>query len=128
MPLRDDLTLRERAVLDLLRRGQSNRQIAERLVIAEKTVETHLTRVYGKLGVRGRAEAIADAFTRAPSASGAGLGGPEAGSAAIEQLSLVRGYTELLAADGRLPPRSRALAREALLAAQAATRALRGPR
>ena len=53
------LTAREREVLNLLARGMSNRDIAEELVITNKTVKNHLSRIYEKIGVHSRAEAIA---------------------------------------------------------------------
>jgi DNA-binding NarL/FixJ family response regulator len=53
------LTAREREVLNLLARGLSNRDIAEQLVITNKTVKNHLSRIYEKIGVHSRAEAIA---------------------------------------------------------------------
>jgi len=53
------LTAREREVLNLLARGNSNREIAEELVITNKTVKNHLSRIYEKIGVHSRAEAIA---------------------------------------------------------------------
>jgi len=53
------LTAREREVLNLLARGKSNRDIAEELFITNKTVKNHLSRVYEKLDVHSRAEAIA---------------------------------------------------------------------
>ena len=53
------LTAREREVLDLLARGRSNRDIGEELFITPKTVKNHLSRVYEKLEVHSRAEAIA---------------------------------------------------------------------
>ena len=53
------LTAREREVLNLLARGMSNRDIAEDLVITNKTVKNHLSRIYEKIGVHSRAEAIA---------------------------------------------------------------------
>ncbi len=53
------LTSREREVLNLLARGLSNRDIAEDLVITHKTVKNHLSRIYEKIGVSSRAEAIA---------------------------------------------------------------------
>ncbi len=53
------LTAREREVLNLLARGHSNREIAEELVITNKTVKNHLSRIYEKIGVHSRAEAIA---------------------------------------------------------------------
>ena len=45
------LTAREREVLNLLARGLSNRDIAEELVITNKTVKNHLSRIYEKIGV-----------------------------------------------------------------------------
>jgi DNA-binding NarL/FixJ family response regulator len=53
------LTAREREVLNLLARGMSNALIAEELVITNKTVKNHLSRIYEKIGVHSRAEAIA---------------------------------------------------------------------
>lgn len=61
-PLIDEvepLTGREIEVLQLLSIGVRNAEIGERLSISVKTVERHLTSLYGKLGVQSRAEAIA---------------------------------------------------------------------
>jgi DNA-binding CsgD family transcriptional regulator len=59
------LTAREREVLARLAAGRTNRQIATELVLSERTVETHVGHVLGKLGVANRAEAAAWA-TRNP--------------------------------------------------------------
>lgn len=52
------LTLREREVLSVAAEGLTARQIADRLGVRERTVTTHLSRIYGKLGVRTRIAAI----------------------------------------------------------------------
>ena len=51
-----DLSRREREVLRLLAQGHSNQQIADRIRVSVKTVETHRTRLSVKLGLKGRAE------------------------------------------------------------------------
>ena len=56
------LTPRELEVLQLLPQGYTNRQIAERLMITPATVKNHLTTIYSKLGVKGRAGATAWAW------------------------------------------------------------------
>jgi DNA-binding NarL/FixJ family response regulator len=52
------LTGRELAVLQALAQGQSNKEIARSLWLAEQTVKFHLTNIYRKLDVRGRTEAV----------------------------------------------------------------------
>jgi DNA-binding NarL/FixJ family response regulator len=54
----EPLTPREQDVLRLLRKAATNREIAAELSISLRTVETHLGHIYGKLGARGRMEAI----------------------------------------------------------------------
>jgi two-component system response regulator NreC len=51
-----DLSLREREVLRLLAQGHSNQEIAKRIRLSVKTVETYRTRLSQKLGLKGRAE------------------------------------------------------------------------
>lgn len=57
----EPLSGREIEVLHLIAAGLSNREIAERLVIAPGTVKRHLNNIYGKLGVHSRTKAIAQA-------------------------------------------------------------------
>jgi DNA-binding CsgD family transcriptional regulator len=53
---REALTPSERRVVALAARGMTNREIAQALFVTEKTVETHLTHAYSKLGVTSRRE------------------------------------------------------------------------
>jgi DNA-binding NarL/FixJ family response regulator len=53
------LTGREAEVLRLVTAGRSNRQIAEQLVLSEKTVANHLTSIFNKTGADNRAAATA---------------------------------------------------------------------
>jgi ATP/maltotriose-dependent transcriptional regulator MalT len=62
----DALTQRESEVYTLLCAGLTNRQMADRLVLSEKTVERHVTSILTKLGVNNRAEAIALALKSRP--------------------------------------------------------------
>jgi DNA-binding NarL/FixJ family response regulator len=52
------LTRREREIMTLIADGLSNRQIAQRLVISEKTVKNHIVSIYRRLGVESRGQAI----------------------------------------------------------------------
>ena len=53
----EDLSEREREVLALMAEGRSNRAIAERLFITERTVEKHVKSIFGKLRLPASAEA-----------------------------------------------------------------------
>ena len=55
----DELTEQERRVLELIGEGLANRQIAERLFLAEKTVKNYVTSVLAKLGMERRTQAAA---------------------------------------------------------------------
>lgn len=59
---RSALSPRERQILGLLAAGNTQRQIAESLVISPKTVGTHIQHVLSKLGVHSRAQAVAEAY------------------------------------------------------------------
>jgi ATP/maltotriose-dependent transcriptional regulator MalT len=52
------ITAREQEVLRLLAQGLSNQEISQRLVITANTVKSHLRRIYLKLEVRNRAQAV----------------------------------------------------------------------
>lgn len=56
------LTVREREVLVMIARGQSNREIASGLGISELTAKTHVSRVLGKLGLTSRVQAAVLAY------------------------------------------------------------------
>lgn len=49
---------REREIMELIAEGLSNRQIADQLVVSEKTVKNHISSIYSRLGVRGRSQAV----------------------------------------------------------------------
>jgi DNA-binding CsgD family transcriptional regulator len=67
----EGLTPAERRVAALVAEGRTNREVAAALFLGERTVETHLTHVYAKLGVRSRVE-LARTF-RADEQSSGGL-------------------------------------------------------
>jgi two-component system NarL family response regulator len=61
---RVQLTPRELTTLGLMARGQSNKEIANSLAISERTVKTHLSHLFEKLGVTSRTEAVRVATRR----------------------------------------------------------------
>ena len=63
-PAQEPLSQRELEVLGLIAGGRTNREAAAHLFISEATVKTHLLHIYGKLGVKDRAAAVATAYER----------------------------------------------------------------
>jgi LuxR family maltose regulon positive regulatory protein len=66
----EHLTPREAEILELLALGLTNKEIAQRLVLGTRTVETHVARILGKLGVNSRSRAIAAHIRRSTDAPG----------------------------------------------------------
>jgi LuxR family maltose regulon positive regulatory protein len=55
---RDELTARERSIIEFIARGQSNKEIARELDVAPETIKTHLKRIFQKLSAESRAQAV----------------------------------------------------------------------
>ena len=70
----DTLTEREREVLELIGKGLSNREIADHLVLSMATVKTHVNRLFMKLSLRDRAQAVVVAYESGIVRAGGRLG------------------------------------------------------
>lgn len=55
---RDELTARERSIVEFIARGRSNKEIARELGVAPETIKTHLKRIFQKLSAESRAQAV----------------------------------------------------------------------
>ncbi|MFI6576738.1 helix-turn-helix transcriptional regulator [Nocardiopsis sp. NPDC050513] len=99
----EGLTHREREVLTLVGAGWSNRQVARRLGVTERTVKAHVTRILEKLAVRSRLEAalvvVAHHWTRSQHGDGRACDcGPDPESGRVG--ARVRGASGDRASDG----------------------------
>jgi DNA-binding NarL/FixJ family response regulator len=70
--LPDGLTPREAEILELISRGLTNAEIAERLVVSPATVKSHVNRIFAKTGARDRAQAVVYAYAHGLAGAGGG--------------------------------------------------------
>jgi DNA-binding NarL/FixJ family response regulator len=75
-PALDRLTERELEVLTLIGRARSNREIADELYVSEATVKTHVNRLFSKLAIRDRTQAVVLAYETGLVRPGERDGGP----------------------------------------------------
>ena len=77
-PARQALTEQERHILELIGEGLTNRQIGERMFLAEKTVKNYVSNLFAKLGMRRRTQAAASppSSRRTPPSPGASGSSP----------------------------------------------------
>ncbi len=61
---RANLTKREVKILKLVASGKTNKEIAKKFLVSEKTVKNHLNHIYRKLGVKNRAQAVVEGLKR----------------------------------------------------------------
>ena len=110
-PTRDDcfdaeLTRREREVLGMLAEGETNARIAQRLVVSQDTVKTHVKHILRKLGVHNRSQAVSALLQGTGGVRKCPLGGRkittslDAGVAATQQ----SGWMATTPLNGHVPP------------------------
>jgi DNA-binding NarL/FixJ family response regulator len=109
------LTAREREILQLIGEGLRNQEIANRLVISEATVKTHINRLFAKAGFHTRVDAVRYALRNQPAAeaaaprhpwSGRQPGGPALAAHRESVLSPVLGADAVVDVAFRAPPDS----------------------
>jgi DNA-binding NarL/FixJ family response regulator len=82
------LSERERAVVQLVAEGISNREIAEHMKISEHTIKNHLFRIYAKLGISSRLDIILCVLSQRPSSRAANIALEQRGELPADDVSL----------------------------------------